>query len=318
MSLLQPSPSILDNDAPLSEVTATTLSPVWRRWTRLSSARMGWGVYTLLCFAVFLFLTFPVDVVLQRVISSVTRGTPVHIHYSQGELTWYGAALVRDVRVEQRGASLPPLRVSRLLVHPSWLGLLWGSPFPLAFQADLYGGTINGTAEHSPNGVKTTLTARRMNLALLPIPGAEKSGGLKGILTGSGEVSGDFSQIFSLQGALELNVSEGSLQPGALGQLPVPPLQSVRGNLRANLRDGRVNITDVTLMVDGIEARAQGALVLSTPLPRSGLDLQLTTKVVGPAPPALTALVSLLPISPNTPGERRATISGSLAAPVMR
>jgi type II secretion system protein N len=267
---------------------------------------------------VFLFLTFPVDGVLQQVIVSTLRGTPLHVHYMHGELTWSGAAVVRGVTIEKTGTNFPPLKVTRLVVRPSWLGLLFGRPLPLAFQTDLYGGALNGTVEQSRGEFQTKLTVQRLNLALLPVPATGEPGGLKGFLTGSVDVRGDFSQLFSLQGALELNFSEGSLQVGALGKLPVPPLQSVHGNLRANIRDGRVNIADVTLTGDGVEARAQGTLTLSTPLPYSGLELQLVAKTVGSPPPTLTALLSLLPVSPNMPGERRATISGSLTAPVMR
>lgn len=318
MSLSQPLPSTPDSGVTLPESNVESLETTWRRWVPSFSARFGWGLYTVICFVVSLFFTFPVDAVLQRVIVSVTRSTSLHVRYEQGGLNWRGTAVVRDVTIEQQETGLPPLKVTRLVVHPSWLGLLFGRLLPLAFQADVYGGTINGTVEYSQSGVKTTLTVQQLNLALLPVPATGKSTGLKGYLTGTGEVSGDLSQIFSLQGALELNVLDGSLQAGALGRLPVPPLQSVHGNLRANIRDGRLNIADFTLIGDGVEARLQGTLSLNTPLPRSGLDLQLTTKTVGSPPPTLTVLLSLLPVSPNSPGERHATINGSLATPVLR
>jgi type II secretion system protein N len=271
-----------------------------------------------MCFAVFLFLTFPVDVVLQRAITSATRGTPLRARYAQGELTWGGTAVMRDVTIEHRGVNFPALKVTRLSLRPSWLGSLFARPFPATFQADLYGGTVGGTVEQRQEGFKTKFTAQRLNLALLPVPTTGNPGGLKGFLTGSGDISGDFEQIFSLQGALELNVSEGSLQAGALGKLPLPALQSVRGSLRANIRDGRVSVANLTLAGDGIEARVEGTLTLSTPLRYSGLDLRMVTKAVGSPPPPLTALLSLLPVAPNSLGERRVTISGSLATPVMR
>ena len=159
---------------------------------------------------------------------------------------------------------------------------------------------------------------QRLNLSLVPVPPPGKPGGIKGFLTGSVDLTGEFSQLLTLKGALELSLSEGALQAGALGKVPVPPLQSLQGKLRTAIRDGRLTVSDLTLTGDGIEAHLQGALTLSIPLPRSGLDLQLTTKTVGSPPPVLAALVSLLPASPNAPGERRAMISGSFANPMMR
>ena len=318
MSPLPPLPSTPDSEVALSETSAVPAMLVLRRWTPPFSPRFGWGLYTLLCFGVFLFLTFPVDILLQRVMVSTTRGTPLRVRYAQGELNWHGAGVVHDMTIEQADTNLPAFRLNRLTVQPSWLGLLFGRPLPLAFQADLYGGTISGTVKQSTEGLKTHLVVQRLNLALLPLPLPGKPGGLKGFLTGSGDVSGDLSQVFSLKGALELNLSEGALSAGVLGKVPVPPFQSLQGKLRTVIRDGRLNISDLVLTGDGIEARVQGTLTLGTPLPRSGLDFQLTAKTIGSPPPPLVALLSLLPVSPNMPGERRATISGSLATPVMR
>src|SRR5262245_34534 len=124
MSLSQPLPSMPDSGDTLSEINAAVLEPMWRRGMRSFATRFGWGFYTAICFAVFLLLTFPVDVVLQRVIIAATRGTQLHIRYAQGELTWSGAAVVHDVTIERRETTLLPLKVTRLLVRPSWFGLL--------------------------------------------------------------------------------------------------------------------------------------------------------------------------------------------------
>lgn len=317
MSLLQPLPSTPDSGVVRPDSSAAAASSLLRRWTPVLVSRFGWGLYTVLCFVIFLFLTFPVDVVLQRVIASTTRGTRVQVRYVHGELTWRGASVLRNVTIEPTDTNLPTLKLSRLSVHPSWFGLVFGRPLPLSFEAELYGGTLGGTVAQSAEGFTARFIVQRLNLSLMPVPPSGKPGGIKGFLTGSGEMTGAVSQIFSLTGALELNLSEGSLQAGAFGKVPIPPLQSLQGTLRTTMRDRRLNIADFTLTGDGIEARLQGALTLDTPFPRSGLALQLTTKTVGTPPPTLVALVSLLPASPHTPGERRATISGSVAAPVL-
>src|SRR5581483_943409 len=218
---------------------------------------------------------------LQRVIISATREMPVRVRYGHGELTWRGSAVVRDVTIEPTDGNFPTLKLTQLSVRPSWLGLFFGRPLPLVFQADLYGGKVGGKVEHSAEGCKTHLTVQRLNLSLLPMLPPGGSGGIKGFLTGSGEVNGNLSQVFSLKGGLDLSLRAGALQAGALGKIPVPPLQSLQGTLRMAIRDGRLNIADLTLTGDGVEARLQGSLTLSTPLTGSGLDLQVTTKTVG-------------------------------------
>jgi type II secretion system protein N len=318
MSPLPPSPSTPASGVAFSDANAVSVDPALRRWLPAFARRFGWWLYTLVCFAAFLFLTFPLDILLQRAIATATQETPLRIRYAQGELTWRGTGIVHDVTIEQTEANLPALKLNRLTVQPSWLGLIFGRPFPLTFQANLYGGTIEGTVAQQTEGLKTHLTVQHLNLSLLPVLPPGKPGGLKGFLTGSADLSGDFSQLFTLKGVVTLNLSEGALQAGALGTVPVPSLQSVQGTLQTAIRDGRLNVSDLTLTGDGIEAHLQGTLTLTTPLPRSGLDLQLTTKTVGTPSPTLALLTSLLPASPNTPGERRATISGSFANPVMR
>lgn len=318
MSPLPPSPSTSTSGVVFSDANAVAVEPVLRQWLPAFVSRFGWWLYTLICFFLFLFLTFPLDILLQRMIVTATHETPVRIRYARGALTWHGTGIVQDVTIEQNETNLPPLKLNQLTVQPSWLGLFFGRPFPLTFQANLYGGTIEGTIAQQAEGFKTHLTVQRLNLSLLPVPSPGKPGGIKGIITGSADLSGDFSQVFTLNGAVTLNLSEGSLQAGALGNVPVPPLQSLRGTLQTAIRDGRVNVSNLTLTGDGIEAHLQGNIALSDSLPRSGLDLQLTTKTVGTPPPTLSVLTSLLPASPNTPGERRATISGSFANPVMR
>ena len=142
MSPLPPSPSTSDSEVAVADVTTVSVSPVLRQWLSAFTTRFGWGFYTFACFRVFLFLTFPLDIFLQRMIVAATHEMPLRIRYAHGELTWRGTGVVQDVTIEQTETNLPPLRVNRLTVQPSWLGLLFGRPFPLTFQADLYGGTI--------------------------------------------------------------------------------------------------------------------------------------------------------------------------------
>ena len=318
MSPLPPLPSTLERAGTASSEAVATSALQWR-WLPARSPRLWWSLYTFACFLVFLLFTFPVDIVLQRVIAAATRGTPVRVRYAQGELGWRGAVIVRSVTIEHLDSYVPPLKLTQLTLQPSWLRLLFGHPLPLAFQADLYGGTLGGTITHGVEGFKGSFFVQRLNLALLPTPAPGKPGSLKGLLTGSGNVQGDFSQPLALQGVLELALADGALQPGALGKIPLPTFQSLHGTLRAAMQpSGRVTLSDVIVTGDGIEARLSGSLALVTPFPRSSLELQLTTKVVGAPPPTLVALVSLLPVSPHVPGERRATISGTFAAPMMR
>jgi len=282
------------------------------------SPRWGWILYTLVCCCLFVLLTFPTDLLVQRTVASATRGLPMRIQYSQGELTWWGACVFRDVAIENLSPGFPALKLVRLRVHPSLLGLLIGRSFPLTFSADLYEGTASGTIARGTEGLTIQLSVRRVALGSLPLPLPWGQGSIVGSLTGDGDFHGNFSDLRSLRGTFTLDLTGGALRGGATAGFPIPPLAAVQSHLRAALKAERLEIADLSLNADGVEAHLQGTVVLGTPLARSGLDLQLVAKTSGTLPSSLTMLLSFIPASPGMPGERRASITGALAAPIVR
>ncbi|MBI3801165.1 MAG: hypothetical protein HY268_29865, partial [Deltaproteobacteria bacterium] len=113
-------------------------------------------------------------------------------------------------------------------------------------------------------------------------------------------------------------LTNGVLRAGALNGFPLPALQTVQGHLRASLAAGRLEIAELEFSADGVEVSLQGGIILRTPVARSGLELQLTVNTRGSPPPALKTFLSLLPVSQGAAGERRASITGTFVAPVVR
>lgn len=280
------------------------------------SARLGWVLYTLVCLCFFLFLTFPTEILLQRIMITATRETSVRIQYGHGELTWRGGCQLHDVVVANNTG--PALRISHVTLHPSLLGLIIGRPWPLTFTAHLYGGTLKGTVSFNAHGQRVQVTAQRVDLSLLPMPEIVSANGIQGHFSGEGEVEGDVANLFSLRGKVTLTLTEGALQTGKIANFPLPSLAFVEGRLHATVKNGLLEIPDLVLNADNTEARLQGTITLNTPLLQSGLNLQLTTKTTGNTSSPLTILLSMLPSLPNTPGERRASIGGSFTSPMLR
>ena len=316
MSPLPPSLSLPDNgtSAPLSQGAAFLLR-VWEAVPRFSG-RVGWTLYTVVSCCFFVLLTFPTDVLLQRVVSGATRGLPVRLHYTHGELTWWGSCRLREVEVVY-GTS-PVVKIAQLAVRPSLLGLILGRPWPLSFTANLSGGTLSGSVTSDASEQSVQITAQRLDLRLLPFPGMAKGGEVQGLLSGEGEVRGNGADLFSWQGQVALTVTEGALRAGAVSGFPLPPLSSATAQLRATVKNGLIDIADFALQADNAEARLHGSMSLATPLPMSTLNLQMTAKAPDNAASPLTMLISLLPAAPDASGVRRASISGSLAAPILR
>ena len=300
---------------------ATPLGRLGRLGERLPmlSSRTGWLFYTLACFVFFVVLTFPSGVFLPRLVTSMTQGSGMRVGYGEGDCTWLGGCVLRDLRFESPPLGVTGVQLSRLTLQPSLIGLLFSSqPWPLTFSAELYGGACAGTVRQVVGGISTQLALHHIALDQWPFPAPWGQGRVAGSVTAAGDLLGNPADLYSLQGTFTVTLTDGGLRAGTLNGFPVPALQTVQAHLRASLAAGRLEISELQLSADGVEASLQGGITLRTPVARSGLDLQLTTNITGSLPPALKTFLSLLPASQTATGERRASISGSLAAPVVR
>jgi type II secretion system protein N len=286
---------------------------------RLLSSRTGWLWYTLACFVFFLLMTFPSDVLLQRLVASVPRESGIRTRYLEGDCTWVDGCILRGLTLEGPLLSGTAVQLARLTVHPSlWSLLVGGQPWPLAFTAEGYNGTLSGTFRQVIGGMSAQFTLRHLALEQLPLSafwGQERG---SGSITAEGEFLGNLADLYSLQGTVTATLSDGVLRAGVVSGFPLPALPAVQGRLRASLAAGRLEISEFRLSADGVETLLHGGITLRMPLSRSGLDLQLTTNITGSPPPAVKTFLSLLPASSDVTGERRASLTGSLAAPIVR
>jgi type II secretion system protein N len=294
--------------------SATSLNATQRSSTRFT--RLLWISYGLVSFVFFLLLTFPTDLLLRQVVASIEDTASLRVHYKTGQWTWGQGWILNDITLDKTATT--PIQLTRLTLRPSLLRLLYGQPFPLTFSARLYGGDAQGTLQQTGSTFDIRFTLDQLSLAQWPFSNPWGQGRISGTLTLNGALQGEGADINLWSGSLSAVIAEGSLKAGNVDRFPIPALQTVQAHAQATLKDGRVEVSDFALAADGITAQLQGAITLRFPLEWSSLDLRLTTQTIGSPPPPLAMLVSLLPAVPGSQGERRATITGTLAAPVVR
>jgi len=264
-------------------------------------------------------LTFPSSVLLQRLVISVPQESSMRVRYVEGDCGWFAGCVLRGLTLEGPLFGGSAVQLSRLTLHPSLWGLLvGGQPWPLAFQADGYNGTCRGTLRQVIGGMSAQFVVRHLALEQLPLPAPWGQGRVIGSITANGDFLGNPADLYSLQGLLTMTLTDGVVRAGTMNGFPIPALQTVQAHLRASLAAGRLEISELQLSADGVEASLRGGITLRTPGARSGLDLQLTTNITGSPPPTLKTFLSLLPASRTSPSERRVSITGSLASPVVR
>jgi len=283
------------------------------------SFRTGWLFYTAVCFVLFLVLTFPSEVLFQRLVASLLRESGVYARYAEGDCAWWRGCVLRDVALEGPAFGGTAVQLSRVTLHPALLNLFFsGQPLPCTFSAELYEGVFSGTVRQAVGGISVQLVMRQLALEHWPFPRAWGQGRITGSVTADGEFLGNPADLYALQGNFSVSLTDGAVRAGTVNGFPVPALQAVQVRLRASLAAGRVEISELNLHADGMEASLQGTITLRAPIARSNLDLQLTAKSTDSPSPAVKTLLSLLPASQTSSGERQASISGSLAAPVVR
>jgi type II secretion system protein N len=302
----------------LAEVDATTSEPATARHGEppLSSKRILWTLYGALSFVVFVLLTFPAELLLQRVVATLEQTTAVQVRYGAGEWSWLQGWTLHNLSIEKAG--MAPFHVSRLTFSPSFFSLMYGQPFPLTYAVHLYGGAAKGTVQREGNGWRIQFSLEQLTLKQFPFPDPWGPGRVAGNLTIEGSLQGAPGDITSWSGNISASLTDGSLKAGNVAKVPLPAIQTAQARGQATLKSGRLDVPDLTLAADGIEAHLQGAISLRLPLEWSALDMQLTTRQTGAPPPTLAALVSLLPAAPGAQGERRATLTGTFAAPEVR
>jgi type II secretion system protein N len=277
-------------------------------------------LYVLFCFGISLCLTFPSDLLLRRVVASLSLHYPsLQVRYTAGDWTWADGWVLRDLTLAGQIAGWPPLRLRRLALQPSLVNLVYHQePWPLTFNADLYGGQVTGTLTRGGTTIDVQFALRRLTLDQVPFPAPWGQGRVMGQVSTDGTLQGNLADLNSLQGNLTLALADGVLRSGTVAMMPLPALQSAQASVRATLASGRIEVPELIVNADGVEARLQGTISLRTPLAWSALNLQLSTRVVGTPSPALASFISLLPAVPGTQGERRAAITGTFTAPVAR
>jgi type II secretion system protein N len=296
--------------------------PNWRK-LRLSGwqRNVGLGLFGLLCFLLFLPLTFPVESARARLQLDADRaGLVVRMEGLSAGLFSLTARKLRVSRVED--IDPVPVVVDRVT--------LWPMLFPpgLRVQADLFGGTASASLASSGQWLRVRL--RGIDLArsnLKTVTGIDAEGKVDGELTlelPSVRGEQDLSQA---SGALRVKGSGLLVKGGTItlplygGPVPVDLPRAALGALdgEVTFERGAGSVQNMHLAGEDIEAFATGTTKLARRVEYVELALSVRLKpeaefvrrlgVVG-------AGVSTLPADAEHPGFRDARVGGFLGKPV--
>jgi|GEM_PF-1110154 len=245
----------------------------WARW--LAYAAFSWAV-----FSVSLYLTFPSDLVKERIVQMAQSRAGIRLRVESVGLAFPPGLTLRDAYLvlrepdpeAQKGAVA--IHLSRLTVRPSLLGLLTGKP-GLSFDARLWDGTLHGKAGKSDEGSHLELRARGLDLSqsVLAALGLQASGKVEELRV---EAAGP--SLREMSGELTIKGTDLVLEGGSVDEFELPrvALGSLEGKIA--IGEGRAEIE--TLQAEGADVTAslEGSIRLADRLSQATLQTKLRFK----------------------------------------
>ena len=276
----------------------------------------GWGLASLVCFIVFLFLTFPYGPLQNRLLTELNRSSGWEVRAADWSVGFPVAIEWRDVVFTGPTIATIPVAAVRTTfgVFQAFVGRLV-IDYAIQLPSVAQGGTGRATgsltaASWSLEGpVAVNGHLQQIDLAILLKPYVSR-----------GTVQGDFmhrwnnaqgtNDALTGEGSVKVEIKDLVLERIVSGAVSIPSLTFglIQGALAC--RDATCDLTE--LKGDGVDGSfaAQGRVTLRQPLQQSLLDLTVTV-VPGAGFAQKSASLSLPPFQPGTP------LTFKLVGPIM-
>lgn len=248
------------------------------RIRRLILQIVAYTLYALVVFLAFLYVTFPYDLLQQRLVEWVSQAG-VQLTMARLGPAFPPGVRAYDMRllVDQLGPNATIVRLETLRVHPEWLALL-SRKMQVHFAAGLYSGRLEGEVgyAHVEGTPLWDLQARFVELDVAQYPLVQKDA--QAFIRG--RLSGEAMVTLTRDGQMHDGIFNLRVQPMALAGAPGWPLQLQReitcdilqGELKTTSRQGG----NVSLTCQGkdLAIEARGTVGWKAPLTDSQLNVR--------------------------------------------
>jgi type II secretion system protein N len=267
---------------------------------------LGWGMASLACFIIFLFLTFPYGPLQNRLLTELNRASGWEVRAADWSVGLPAAIEWRNLVLAGPTIGTIPVEAARATVgiFQALLGRLvidYSVQLPGAAQAGAgrATGSLNAASWSLLGSVAVDGHLQQMDLAAILKPYVSR-----------GTVQGDFRHRWDSaqgtaaalkgEGTVKLEVKDLVVEQMVAGAASIPSLSFDRIQASLSCRDGACDVTE--LKGDGVDGSftAQGRVTLQQPVQQSLLDLTVTV-VPGAGFAQKAASLSLPPFQPGTP-----------------
>ena len=277
---------------------------------------LGWGLASLACFIVFLFLTFPYGPLQNRLLTELNRASGWEVRAADWSVGLPAAIEWRDLVLAGPTIGTIPVEAARATVgvFQALLGRLvidYTVQLPGAAQAGAgrATGSLNAASWSLLGSVAVDGHLQQMDLAAILKPYVSR-GTVQGDFKHRWDSTQDAAAALKGEGTVKVEVKDLVVDQISAGAASIPSLSFDRIQASLACRGGTCDVTE--LKGDGVDGSftAQGRVTLQQPVQQSLLDLTVTV-IPGAGFAQKAASLSLPPFQPGTP------LTFKLVGPIM-
>ncbi len=229
---------------------------------------LSYAVFFLAAFIVFLFTTFPGEIIKKRIVSEIESGSPYKAEIEKASISPFLSIELDGVRLYRTKDRV--LKIDSLSVRPSILALIMGKKkFP--FEARLLNGEIEGSVTMAGSRTKE-VKARVKHVTIDSIPALLSSGGSKPVSLG-GVMDGTLRVVLEPQakGEFQFEINGLDMKDIRVKGLSLPSLTGLKSVVKGSIDGKRTNIASLSITGNDIDLEISGTTPLLWEIPKGGL-----------------------------------------------
>lgn len=240
-------------------------------------ARGGYSALAVFSFVYFLYLGFPFDRVLPRVLETYKKELGgMKIEAGTIRAGWLFSLVATDVKVfsaPRRSGSTdeqqqPTVKLERVVLKAKPLSLITGK-LGVKLDALLYGGRVRGSVVKSSTVTAVDLVVDGVEIAKYPAL-SSYGANLSGQIAGTVNVALDFEDGTRSSGRIDLSVRNPRMEESNLILFKLPTTVFDKGGAAViDIKDGKIDLADVGLRGTDLELAVEGNILLKKRLSSS-------------------------------------------------
>ena len=234
--------------------------------------------FFVVAFFVFLFMTFPGDIVKQRIISEIQNSTPYKIDIKNADISPLLNVNLKGVKIYKSQNQF--LELDSLTIKPSLFSVFSDSP-KVPFNAKLHGGEIEGAVRF--NKQKNSLQEIKVSIKQLKIDSIPDliSGDGSGEILMNGILNGDLYIQFDPvpKGEFSFEVKGLKIDNLKVKGMKLPSLGNLKSRFNGIIENKLTNIKELSVKGEGIDLQITGTAPLLWEISKGGGILDLGYRI---------------------------------------